>query len=48
LRKFYRAFHANRQADPTGYGTLVATLSKPDMAAFQKRWEAWVLKLTFP
>jgi hypothetical protein len=48
LRKYYRAFHANRKADPIGYGTLVATLGKPDMAAFQKRWEAWVLKLTFP
>ena len=48
LRKYYRAFHANRKTDPTGYGTLVATLSKPDMAVFQKRWEGWVLKLTFP
>ena len=48
LRKFYRAFHASRKTDPTDYDTLVATLGKPDMAVFQKRWEAWVLKLNFP
>ena len=48
LQKYYRAFHANRKADPTGYGMLVATLGKPDMAKFQKTWEAWVLKLKFP
>jgi len=47
LRKFYRAFHANRKTDPTGYDTLVATLGKPDMAKYQKTWEAWVLKLKF-
>ena len=47
LRKYYRAFHANRKTDPTDYGTLVATLGKPDMAKFQKTWEAWVLKLKF-
>ena len=48
LRKYYRAFHANRKTDPTGYSTLIATLGKPDMAAFQKRREGWVLKLKFP
>ena len=48
LRKFYHAFHANRRNDPTGYGTLVETLGKPDMAKFQKDWEAYALKLRFP
>ena len=48
LRKYYRQFLANRKTDSTGYGTLQAVLGKPDMSGFQKRWEAWVMKLTFP
>jgi hypothetical protein len=47
LRDFYRAFRAARATDPTGYDTLVAALGVRDMAAFQKRWEAWVLTLRF-
>ena len=47
LRAFYVRFRAARAADPTGYETLVAVLGERDMTAFQKRWEAWVLKLRF-
>ena len=48
LRSFYKAFRAARAKDPTGYATLVATLGERDMAAFQRRWEAYVGKLRFP
>jgi len=50
LRKFYREFHKNHKTDPTGYGTLLKILDKTEaqMPAWQKDWEAWVLKLRFP
>jgi hypothetical protein len=48
LRPFYKAFRAARAKDPTGYATLVATLGERDMAAFQRRWHAYVAKLRFP
>lgn len=48
LVKYYHAFLAAHKADPTGYDTLKRILGEDDMKAFQKRWEAWVLKLTFP
>ena len=48
LVKFYHEFVANSKADPTGYKTLQQVLGETDMAAFQKRWEAYVMKLTFP
>jgi len=48
LVKFYHEFHANRKKDPTGYMTIRSVLGEKDMAAFQKRWEQFVLKLTFP
>jgi hypothetical protein len=47
LRGFYRAMRAARASDPTGYDTLVTALGESDMAAFQRRWEAWVLTLRF-
>jgi hypothetical protein len=47
LQKFYRRFYANRKDDPTGYETLQDVLGQPDMAEFQKEWEAYVLKLRF-
>ena len=47
LRKFYRDFVANQKTDPTGYKTLQTTLAERDMTAFQKRWEAFVMKLIF-
>ncbi|MBP7747918.1 MAG: C39 family peptidase [Phycisphaerae bacterium] len=48
LVKFYRAFVAAQADDPTGYKTLQATLGETDMAAFQRKWEKYVLKLRFP
>ena len=47
MEKFYRRFHANAAKDPTGYATLQAVLGRRDMDAFQKEWEAYVLKLRF-
>ena len=48
LVKFYHAFVAAHQGDPTGYATLQKTLGEKDMDAFKKQWEAFVLKLSFP
>jgi hypothetical protein len=48
LEKYYRQFKANRATDPSGYATLQEVLGKPDMAAFQKKWEQYVLELKFP
>ncbi len=48
LVQFYEAFRAAAAKDPTGYATLVATLGESDMAAFQERWEKWVLTLQYP
>ena len=47
LVKFYHAYVAAQKEDPTGYKTLQKVLGEKDMAAFQKRWEAYVTKLTF-
>lgn len=50
LERYYHAFHKARAADPTGYDTLKSVLgveSDAEMQTFQKRWEAWVLKLRF-
>jgi hypothetical protein len=48
LQKFYRQFRASSTGDPTGYETLQRVLGESDMAAFQKRWETFVLGLRFP
>ena len=48
LRKFYHRFVANAKNDPAGYSTLKEILGREDMGAFQKDWEAYTLKLTFP
>ncbi len=48
LRSFYRRFRASVARDPTGYKTLSEVLGTDDMAAFQRRWEQYVLRLTFP
>lgn len=45
LVDFYRSFRAGRAADPTGRATLEAALG--DLAAFQPRWEEYVLGLRF-
>jgi len=47
LGKYYREFVQNVDSDPTGYKTLQGVLGVDDMAAFQKQWEAEVLKLRF-
>ena len=46
--KYYHAFVENKKDDPTGYQTLQKILKEEDMGAFQKRWEAYVMKLSFP
>lgn len=48
LVPFYEAFRKNREKDPTGYATLVATLGESDMTAFQKSWEEYVMTLQYP
>lgn len=45
LTKFYREFVAAAKDDPTGYETLKRVLSEKDMAAFQKKWEKFILGL---
>lgn len=45
LVKFYEEFTKNAAKDPTGYATLQRVLGERDMNAFQKNWEAFVLKL---
>jgi hypothetical protein len=46
LVRFYKEFYNSRQADPTGYRTLQTILNEQDMAAFQKKWEQFVLGLS--
>jgi len=48
LVRYYRAFFADRRTDPTGYQTLKRVLGERDMDAFHKRWQAFVLGLSFP
>ena len=48
LRQFVREFMDKRDEDPTGYETLKRTLDEDDMAAFQERWERFVMGLRFP
>ena len=48
LMAYYHAFRAACKTDPTGYNTLKKVLGAADMAAFKRKWEAWVLKLRFP
>jgi hypothetical protein len=47
LTSFYREFTANVKKDPSGVETLKSVLKTPDLKAFQKEWEAFVLKLRF-
>ena len=48
LRRYYHEFRSAQRQDPTGYRTLQKVLGSRDMAAFQRRWETYVAKLTFP
>lgn len=45
LKKFYHQFVANAKGDPTGFNTLKRVLGEDDMAAFQKKWEKFILRL---
>ena len=46
LHAYYRAFHAARAEDPTGYETLKTILDIDDMDAFQSEWARWVMTLS--
>jgi hypothetical protein len=48
LIEFYQEFYGNRKQDPTGFQTLKRILNEQNMEAFKEKWEAFVLKLTFP
>lgn len=48
LVDFYHKFRANCKQDPTGYETLKQVLGENDMAAFKRKWERYILQLTFP
>lgn len=48
LRRFWREFLAAAAADPTGAATLRAVLGARDLAAFQEKWETFVMGLRFP
>jgi len=47
LVKFYKQFHARQKVDPSGFKTLKAVLGESDMEQFQKRWERFVLGLSY-
>lgn len=47
LVKFYKEFTTNAKSDPSGFKSLQKILGERDMKAFQKRWETFVLELTF-
>ncbi len=47
LVKYYHEFRKNAQKDPSGYKTLVSVLGAEDMEEFQKKWQAYVMKLRF-
>ncbi|MCA1619286.1 MAG: hypothetical protein LC795_08235 [Acidobacteria bacterium] len=46
LTRFYKEFHGNSAADPAGFETLKRVLAEPDMDAFQRKWEKFVLELS--
>ena len=48
LAEFYKEFRAGCREDPTGFATLKKVLGEEDMDAFKKKWEAFVMGLSFP
>jgi len=48
LVRYYHAFVRSHASDPTGLATLKGILGERDMAAFKRRWEQYVLGLSFP
>ncbi len=47
LVRYYKEFTANAKTDPTGYKTLQRVLGERDMRAFQRKWEAFVMRLVY-
>jgi hypothetical protein len=47
LIRFYKDFRARHAEDPTGAAILRQVLGEPDLAAFQPRWETFVMGLRF-
>ena len=47
LEKYYHAFVAHHERDPTGLETLAALLGADDMERVQKKWETFVSRLRF-
>ena len=45
LRAYYRRFRSSRGSDPAGVRSLKQVLKIRNLAAFQRRWERWVLGL---
>src|SRR5687768_9905777 len=48
LIDFYKQFVANQKEDPSGLKTLKKVLGEEDLEEFKKKWELFVLKLTYP
>jgi hypothetical protein len=48
LPQYYRRFVKNQRHDPSGYKSLKSILKENDMKTFQTKWEAFVLRLSFP
>ncbi len=47
LIDYFHEFRKHAEEDPTGYETLVRILGEPDMAAFKRKWEKFVMDLRF-
>jgi hypothetical protein len=47
LVQFYKQFYARQKTDPSGFDTLKTILKESDMVQFQKRWEKFVLGLSY-
>ncbi len=45
LQTYYRSFRRRRAKDPSGLQALREVLGREDLSAFQREWEAYVLKL---
>ncbi len=48
LVKYYHEFRENVDVDPSGYDNLKKVLGVEDMKAFKKKWETFVMNLSFP
>ncbi|MHC4831414.1 MAG: hypothetical protein ACYTFT_13845 [Planctomycetota bacterium] len=48
LRAFYHGFVKDASGDSTGLTTLKRVLETEDLAGFEVKWRAWILKRRFP